>query len=87
MYDELVCSVYGITWAFFGMGEDKEISQSDQPIFRCFGIGVLYFALSCFTLESFNVRKIMLLDFYHCHLESQYSISGTSCFIFHIFIS
>jgi len=38
-------SVYGITWAFFGMEEDKEISQSDQPIFRnimlvCISIGM-----------------------------------------------
>ena len=29
-------SVYGITWAFLGIEADKEISQSDQEIFRFF---------------------------------------------------
>jgi len=46
-------SVYGITWAFFGMGEDKEISQSDQPVFRnimlvCIGIGIT--STTCFHI-------------------------------------
>ena len=33
-YVYLIFSVYGVTWAFLGMGQDKEISQSDQGIFR-----------------------------------------------------
>jgi len=38
-------SVYGITWAFLGIEADKEISQSDQEIFRnimlvCISIGI-----------------------------------------------
>ena len=33
-YVYVIFSVYGVTWAFLGMGQDKEISQSDQGIFR-----------------------------------------------------
>ena len=35
-------SVYGITWAFLGIEADKEISQSDQEIFRFFFMMIIF---------------------------------------------